>query len=430
MRPGNYLVTNLPFGEYRVEVDAADLPAGMAGTYDLDGLGTPDVAETTIDIVTPDELDVDFSYTGIGSIGDTVWYDVDGGGESAPEVGDQLLAGVDVTVTWFGADDAPGGGDDVVFTTTTDAAGNYIVIGLPHGAYSVVIDPTSLPAGLDTATFDLDGTAGTSANNADATLSPGNPDELDVDFAYTGNGSIGDTVWLDLDGDGTQDTGEPGIPGVTVTLTFTGPSGAVITVVAVTAPDGTYLFGGLPAGPFTVTLDPASLPLGVSATADLDGVGTPHTTAITLTPGQDRVDADFGYRGIGSLGDQVWLELDTDGDGTFDPPTSRWRACRSTCSSPGLDSVFGNADDVVATTTTDADGFYLVDGLPLGEYRVTVDAGEPAAGRRPHVRPRRRGDTEYRRPHARHRGARRPRRRLQLRRQRLHRRHGVARPRR
>ena len=36
------------------------------------------------------------------------------------------------------------------------------------------------------------------------------------------NGEIGDFVWLDLDGDGVQDAGEPGLGGVTVELRDSG----------------------------------------------------------------------------------------------------------------------------------------------------------------------------------------------------------------
>ena len=38
---------------------------------------------------------------------------------------------------------------------------------------------------------------------------------LDQDFGYAGTGSIGDTIYLDRNGNGTQDPGEPGVGGVT-----------------------------------------------------------------------------------------------------------------------------------------------------------------------------------------------------------------------
>ena len=45
-----------------------------------------------------------------------------------------------------------------------------------------------------------------------------NYDTADFGYWETGKSSIGDRVWYDLNGDGTQDAGEPGINGMTVNL--------------------------------------------------------------------------------------------------------------------------------------------------------------------------------------------------------------------
>ena len=76
--------------------------------------------------------------------------------------------------------------------------------------------------------------------------------------------SVGDYVWFDTDGDGLQDAGEPGIEGVT--LTISGPDGGPVTDVdgEVVGPvdtdaDGAYSFDHLPVLPagehYTVHLD-------------------------------------------------------------------------------------------------------------------------------------------------------------------------------
>ena len=67
-------------------------------------------------------------------------------------------------------------------------------------------------------------------------------------------GQIGDFVWNDLNSNGCQDAGEPGIPGVTVDL-YTGcASGGTPVFKATTTTDanGKYLFSGLCAGDYTV----------------------------------------------------------------------------------------------------------------------------------------------------------------------------------
>jgi plastocyanin len=129
---------------------------------------------------------------------------------------------------------------------------------------------------------------------------PTGPNVTDTDPShYFGAepGSIGDTIYYDLNGDGDQDAGEPGVPGVTVTL------GGDATETAVTGPDGKYLFTDLPAGNYTVTVDTSSgSPVnGFTNTADPDG-GLDSTSAVELAAGEDNLDQDFGYEGL-DLGD-------------------------------------------------------------------------------------------------------------------------------
>ena len=72
-----------------------------------------------------------------------------------------------------------------------------------------------------------------------------------IDFGYTPVlGSLGDYVWEDLNADGVQDAGEPGIAGVTVEL-FDAATGQSLGTTQ-TGPTGEYLFTGLPQGPYYV----------------------------------------------------------------------------------------------------------------------------------------------------------------------------------
>ena len=97
-------------------------------------------------------------------------------------------------------------------------------------------------------------------------------------------GSIGDRVWYDQNADGVQDAGEPGITGVTATL-----SGPPTPATSVTGTDGLYpVFGGLVPGSYTVT---AACPAGFFAT-------TPGNVDVALTAGQNFLDADFGCSNI------------------------------------------------------------------------------------------------------------------------------------
>ncbi len=100
-------------------------------------------------------------------------------------------------------------------------------------------------------------------------------------------------MWLDFDQDGVRDAGEPGIAGVTVTAAWAGPDGVFgtgddIAFTTVTAADGSYLFENLPAGIYTVAIDPASTPIGV-------GGALPITT--DLAAGETDLTIDFGLGG-------------------------------------------------------------------------------------------------------------------------------------
>lgn len=117
--------------------------------------------------------------------------------------------------------------------------------------------------------------------------------EVTVIYTYTPPredelGSIGDRVWKDLDADGVQDDGEPGLVGWTVTLIQDG----VVLASQQTGTDGLYLFENLPGGEYTVQVTRKA---GYTQTFDLDGLLTPNVATATLAPGENRRDVDFGY---------------------------------------------------------------------------------------------------------------------------------------
>jgi hypothetical protein len=112
-------------------------------------------------------------------------------------------------------------------------------------------------------------------------------------------GSIGDRVWFDTNANGLQDDGPTGLGGVTVKLTadFNGDGNVDYQATTTTGANGLYSFTGLPAGTYTVALDPATLGGTTTQTYDLDGLATANTATTVLATGQHRTDVDFGYVG-------------------------------------------------------------------------------------------------------------------------------------
>jgi len=372
---GSYLVPNLPAGTYRVVINAATVPSGMTQNFDPDG--TLDSSHVVALGAAEDDLSADFGYAGDSSVGDLVWLDENRDGVA--DIGEPGIAAVDVELDWPGLDGISGTPDDVTFRTSTDASGNYAFSGLNPGDYPVTVITSTLPPGLDN-TYDEDG----NLNDSTTVSLPLATDHLTADFGYGGSSSIGDFVWWDLNADGTQDAGEPGIPDIDVTVVWAGPDGSVgtgddIAYPTVTDPSGAYLVRDLPEGLFRVTVSGALTGIAIN-TYDLDG-GADNTSDVTLATSESRLDLDFGYAGTAVLGDFVWYDVNADGIQDVGEPGLG--GVTVTATFYGLDGAVGGGDDVVRATVTSPDGSYVFGDLPEGTYRVEVDAATLPGGMTP-----------------------------------------------
>jgi len=125
-------------------------------------------------------------------------------------------------------------------------------------------------------------------------LSPGNG--VTCVFTNTKYASIGDYIWEDINADGVQDVGEPGIAGISVDLykddgdgVFEPGGDDTIVDKKVTDGSGIYIFENLKAGDYWVDVDDTTLPVGYTNTTP-DPVGP-----ITLSSGDIYELADVGY---------------------------------------------------------------------------------------------------------------------------------------
>jgi hypothetical protein len=174
-------------------------------------------------------------------------------------------------------------------------------------------------------------------------------------------GAIGGLVYEDLNANGTRDAGEPVLPGATVTLTPTSPSGDAQT--AVSSADGTFLFQALAAGTYSVTQTP---PAGFSQTQPAtDGY------TVVLAAGGSSLNNNFGdFHGVlqGSLAGFVFNDLN--GNGVRDAGEPGMAGVTVTLASPP-------AGYPTPTVVTAADGSFLFASLPFGTFTLseTVPAG-------------------------------------------------------
>ncbi|MFK8162084.1 MAG: SdrD B-like domain-containing protein, partial [Lewinella sp.] len=200
-------------------------------------------------------MTIDFGFIPMLSLGSTVFYDVDDSGDQDPD--DPLESGIEgVTVNLYFDSNGDGAidGDEATMPidmVITDASGNYLFDSLPAGNYIVGVVPAddaeTASSTQSVADDDIDGTndgaqmavAGESLSGI-VMLSPGDEpadDEetfqgntqddganeengnMTVDFGFIPLGSVGSTVFFDMNDNGEQDeANDVGIEGVIVQL--------------------------------------------------------------------------------------------------------------------------------------------------------------------------------------------------------------------
>ncbi len=186
---------------------------------------------------------------------------------------------------------------------------------------------------------------------------------------------LGNYVWEDTNKNGVQDPGESGIEGVKVTLTGTTVDGLDIMRMLFTDATGMYMFDGLLPGTYKVTFDtptgytPTGSNLGGDDALDSDAGDMGMSQMVTLGPGEYDPTIDAGFHTCINIGNYVWYDLDQ--DGRQDDDEEGVANVKVTLFDRGLDNVACNADDnMIMMTTTDENGFYLLECVDPGVYYV------------------------------------------------------------
>ena len=286
----------------------------------------PDAATDTDG--TNGDLTIDFGFYHPLSLGNFVWDDTDGDGiQDAGEPGIE-----NAIVSLFKGDGTTPATDsdgNLVASKTTDANGNYLFTNLPPGDYVVKVsasgyihtkgkngvnnpsdpddnddadsngydDLLTVPIDIQSRPVTLLSESETSDGDADPNTNPS------VDFGFYKVPSLGNFVWHDVNMDGVQDdTGEAGIPNVTVRL-YDALTDTVVDT-QITDANGSYTFNmtTYPPGDYyliftnpDLTYTFTSRDSGGDDTKDSDAdPSTGKTIAFTVESGKDYPTWDAG----------------------------------------------------------------------------------------------------------------------------------------
>jgi hypothetical protein len=244
----------------------------------------------------------------------------------------------------------------------TETNGLYGIGGLPTGSFTICVETNTLAEGLYLTT-----PPGATNNQTIVTLVTEGQVVSTANFGYaTQPVQIGDLVWNDLDADGIQDVGEPGLTNVTVRLL---DSGSNLLFTTVTDVNGAYTFTNLDAATylvevvappqfvFTIQDSPATNDL-YDSDVDISG----RTAPFTLTSGMTDLSLDAGL----SRAARIY------GYAFYDINTNLVRNARVDYPIANMTVTLWRASTQVASTLTSSDGTakYEFANLLAGSYTI------------------------------------------------------------
>ncbi len=295
---------------------------------------------------------LDFGNIASASVSGQKFYDSNDNGQR--DSGEPVLSGFTINIEVTEPD-----GTVIDDSTTTDATGSYKFGPYPDGSSYTVTE--TLPATGWTQT----------TGNPSGIISASLPSPLDSSFSIpdsTGNdigniavGSVGGHKFNDANMNGSHDSGEAYLSGVTIKITFTLPGGTPLSDQTTTDANGAYSFGPYPDGTtFSLT---EVVPTGWQETTvdpqsgSISGSGSPTDTTYAV----GSPDHDFGNIQLAPLGGHKWYDTNANGthqtDGT-EPGVANF-VIQGNVTEP-------NGTVIPVQATTDATGAYSLGDFPVG----------------------------------------------------------------
>lgn len=304
-----------------------------------------------------------------------VWLDNDLDANREPD--EQMLEGVEITLF---RQTETGEYTDTGYRATTDVHGKYhfpTSLGIPPGQYRLVETQPGNLMSVAAIPGTMNGNVVGQANSADMLseldMPLGDSVALNYDFAEAQPAALSGFVYLDSDNDGVRDPGEEGIPGVNVQLVPINTLVPQATLVMSTAGDGSYSFSDLSPGQYEVVelVQPDDLLDGNDMAGQVGDVtvGVAENPgdlihSISLAGGDVGVEYNFAEIPAGSLSGIVYLAS----------PNNDCHEQQARIESTPLAGVEIALQDsrgtLVAQTSTNQDGSYTFNGIPIGNYRL------------------------------------------------------------
>jgi len=378
---GFYLFGGLPPGDYTIELvpdSTYTLTLANQGDdedTDSDAIMIDGVVESeVIQLISGDSiLNIDFGFFEIpADVGGITWLDANNDGQYQND--ESYIAGVEVSL--FNTN------DELVSQTTSNLAGFYNFTGVSAGEYYMQFELplghiyTSPNIGNDNFDSDVNDSFGQGTTGV-FTLNPGDIN-MTIAAGYQALPKVGDFVWLDLDRDGFQDSDEPGLNGITVTLfSINGllEASTITTNNPETGEGGYYLFDTLLPGDYYIQfedIDTLDYTMVVNSESTLNSDVTEEnetgsTSTFSLIGNECNLDIDAGYILTRSnIQGEVWVDSDEDGiqnpnDLLLENVTVR---------------LFNTENIELGSTTTDSIGQYIFTEIEEGTYYIVFDTTE------------------------------------------------------